>query len=733
MKSKSASSIRSIRLMAGIAVVAVQAGAFISAPVQAQAKANKADMVLEEIIVTAEKRSENLQETPIAISAVTSDDIRNMNIESLLDVGSFVPNVLVGSQTLTGSNSGGFYIRGIGQDRSGITFDQGVGLYVDGVFMSRSDSSLLSILDVERIEVLRGPQGTLFGKNTIGGAIQYITKQPTGELGGYVDATVGSFDRLDIKAGINIPLTEKLFAKVTVGSLERKGFIEHIADNRPDGDDNTQIGRLQLRALVSDTITVDLSASKTKSHNNGRAYIVDFIDPSDLFISVHNAKTGEIYDERYVSPDSYTRYGGDESGYDYDGFALSGVVTAELSETFTVKSISSYMEADVYSANDWDGTGFNVYDIVNNRKIDQFSQELQLEGTLGDLQFVTGLYYLKETPTDDSEITTAFDGTYPVPRSVYQRQTVESYAAFAQGTYNVTDNFSVTAGIRYSKDKKSGVGGRINTGFEGTGEGSWDNFSPRLTLEYQWTPDVMTYASVTKGFRSGGINVGDRGAPIFTQYDPETVWNYEAGIRSDLFDNRVRLNLTGFHMEYTDQQLTALEPISLATYIQNVGDSHRTGFEAEAWAVVTENLKLRGTFGYINAKYDDVGTATGITVDSRVFRTPEFTYSVGATYEADVGEGSMLASVNYDYRAKQGTTSTDANSVLLDGYGLMSARLQYTSKDEVWSLALAATNLLDKEYFIGGMDFARVESVIGVSMLDVGRPREISVNLLYNF
>ena len=718
-------------LKAGGAIIALQT-AF--APAVSMGAEESNDNILPEVIVSAQRRSENLQSTPLAITAVSAEELRSQNIESLMDIGALAPNVLVGGQSLTGANNGGFFIRGIGQERSGVDFDQGVGLYVDGVFMSRSDNTYLSIIDVERIEILRGPQGTLFGKNTIGGAINYITKQPGEEFEGYVDATVGSYNRMDVKASVNIPLSSSVFVKVTAGSLNRDGFLKHVVDDDREGGDNTQVGRLQIRALVSEAVTVDLSISKTRSKNSGRAFIVDFIDPNDFAIGRFRSKTGLPFDEQFVSPDNMTRRGGDNTSYDYDGINLSAIITADLSENLQLKSITAYMEADVVSANDWDGTEFSIYDIVNVRALDQFSQEIQLSGTAFEerLKFVSGLYYLKETPTDDGEVIAAFTSSFPGARQRNVDVEVESFAAFFQGTYDVTDALSVTAGLRYSKDDKKSASFQSAPLFNGVGEGSWDDVSSRIAVEYQWSDDVMTYASATKGYRSGGLNASFSNL-VFTEYEPEIVWNYEAGIRADILDKRVRLNLTGFHMDYSQQQLTAFDAPTNTVFIHNVGTAKREGIELEVHAAPVGGLLLNGTFGYLNAKYTDVGTATGITIDSRVLRSPKYTFSIGGSYEVEVGEGSMVASLNYNNRSEQSTTSTDGNTVLLDSYGLLSGRLQYNAPDGQWSLSVFATNFLNKEYFIGGFDFARTEGFIGISQLDVGRPREIGVNLRYNF
>ncbi|MDZ3832847.1 MAG: TonB-dependent receptor [Sphingopyxis sp.] len=710
---------------------------------------------IQDIVVTARRQEERLQTTPLAITALGESELQAKNVSSLLDVGSIAPNVLVGSQSTTGAQNGGFFIRGFGQDRSGITFDQAVGLYVDDVFYSRSDNTLINIVDVERIEVLRGPQGTLYGKNTIGGAIRYISRKPGPDFGGYVDATVGSFDRLDLKAVVNVPLSDNVFAKATFGSLERDGFIKHVIDNKRDGDENTRVGRLELRFLAGDNVTIDLEANKIRTRTRGRGFIIDKISPNALFSRTTQTKLGIVYDDTYLSPDNRTLYGGTDTGYDYDGHGLSGVVTVDLSDTISLKSVTAYLHANVLIDSDWDGTPIPLYDISYDRKIEQFSQELQLSGTLFDdrLKFVSGLYYMQETPSDKRVQSTTFDSQFPIPRLLIDNHKVDSYAAFFQGTYKWTDKLSTTLGLRYSKDTKSGRARNLtprpdgtpypNGILEGRDKQSWDNFSPRISVEYQWSPDVMTYASWARGFRSGGFNENllstEPGTGLsyrgriqpFLAYDPETVDTYEIGIRSDPLDI-LRFNLTGFYSKYRDQQLSAFDAAQNITYIQNVGKSVFKGFELESTLAVTDWLRVQGTLGYLDAQYKSIGAAQGLTTNSRVLRAPKWNYTIGAQLRQPVGDGEVVANIDYNYRSTQGTTSSDGNTVILDPYGLLTARIQYNAPDNKWSIAAFATNLADKDYFIGGIDFA-TPNTIGMRQMDVGRPREFGINLRYNF
>ncbi|QTD55835.1 TonB-dependent receptor [Parasphingorhabdus cellanae] len=762
---------RGRKFLFSAATVGVCLNLFIPHAVLAQTASATADEVDDDrgvptIVVTAERRESNLQDTPIAITAIGEDELRQKNVESLLDIGALAPNVFAGSQTGGGGQNGGFFIRGIGQDRRNITFDQGVGVYVDGVFQSRSDGGFLGIIDVERIEVLRGPQGTLFGKNTIGGAIQYITNKPSDDLTGYIDGTVGEFDRIDIKGSVNVPLSDSVFVKATGGWLQRDGFIRSETDDVRLGDEDFRYGKLQFRALLSDDVTLDIAASRTVSKNNGRAFIADLIDTNDI---APRAARGEgpfggnvppklfaVYDDRFESDSPYLRSSNLRSSYEYKGYDISGTLDIGLTEAFNIKLITAYMDASIEAQSDWDASPVRVFDVTDTSQLDQFSQEIQFSGRLfdGRLNYVSGLYYLRETPTTLQSLDAAFTartGNFPNPRFRAQAQKVDSYAAFVQATMEFTDAFSVTAGLRYSLDEKSLITGTLlndpvtgaagDFGFRASGSDSWSDFSPRLALQYQITPEVMAYASVTKGFRSGGINTAFspiRGAVIDSTdlsqqtYDPETVWSYEAGLRTDLFDRRARVNLTGFYADYEDQQLTFFNDVLNFSLIQNAASSYRLGGELEVQLYPVEGLALSGNLGYLKARYSDVGDAVGLTNDSIVPRSPKWTYSLSASYEIPIGDGSLVPSTSWNYRSRQSTTSTDGNTVLLDGYGLLTARLQYNAPGDLFSIAAFATNLTDKQYFIGGIDFAN-ETFIGVRQLDVGRPREFGVNLRFNF
>jgi iron complex outermembrane recepter protein len=702
---------------------------------------------IEEIVVTSRRREELLQRIPLAVTSYSEGELTAKGITNLADIATFMPNVTVGSQTTGGTQNATFTIRGIGQDRTGINFDQGVGLYIDDMYYARSDSVLMSIVDPERVEVLRGPQGTLFGKNTIGGAVRYVTKKPGADFYGYVDGTYGSFQRTDVKATVNVPLAANLFAKATFGSFDNDGFIKEVAGSRHFGGDNTQIGRLALRALATDRITVDLTVDHTRTDTDGRAFIIAAVNPAATWPTALRTKTGQIYDARYVSPDPYTLYGGRDSFYKYDMTDASLVVNGDITDQMSVKFISTYLTGHIHSKGDYDGTPLPVFDSEFDRSLNSYSEELQFSGTFfdGRLNLVSGLYYMNESPSDVANTISAFDATFPATiRVTSLKQTTNSYAAYAQGTYKITDKLSTTIGLRYSRDEKDVVTRNFTTNLLASSSASWGNMSPRFGLEYQWTDDVMTYLSAARGFRSGGINTGllarsptgvsytGVSQPL-SPYAPEKVWTYEAGIRADLLNKRARLNVTGFYTDYSNLQLTSFNAVQNLTIIQNVGKATMKGVEIEALAAVTDQLRLQATLGYIDAAYDDLGTATGVSLKSSFVKTPRLSYSFGARYLVPlVNGGNVTANADWGWKAHQNTASTDSNAVTIPSYGILNLRLQYNAPGSKWSAALYATNLLDKTYYIGGVDFA-AERSIGMKQLDVGRPQEVGFNVRYNF
>jgi iron complex outermembrane receptor protein len=732
-------SVRSEHLRGAALLPLIVMGGGLALPSAASA-ADAPPAMLDEVVITARRVEENLQSAPVAVTAVSAQELQARNVTSLIDLSSLAPNVTAGSQSAGGSQNANYAIRGIGQDRSGITFDQGVGLYVDDVYRSRSDNAFLNILDVERVEVLRGPQGTLFGKNTIGGAIRYITRKPGPTSEGELDLTAGSFNRRDAKIWANVPLTDSVFLKLTFGSFVRDGHVIEATTGRDLGNEDTQVGRIQLRVKPTEKLTVDVSVDASDTKTNGRAYTVINYNRNAAWPAALRARTGQDLNSSYLTGDPYKIYGGTNNFYRYSD--RNAVINAEyeVNPDLTIRSITGYLSSRVRYSNDWDGTPLITWTDMAQRKVRQVSQELQVAGTsFSDrLVWVAGVFYLEETPSELGSSLSSFSPGNPqfpiVSRSTLDLKTV-SRGVFAQGVVHITDRLSSTIGLRWGEDEKTTQSTNLITGLNGANKGSWQAWSPRIGFEYKWSDDLMTYVSAARGFRSGGFNVGlAAGRPNngILPYDPETLWSYEAGLRSDWFGRRLRVNVTGFYSDYEGMQLSALDPVLRVPRISNVGKAKIQGLEFETIAVISSAFRVYGSLGLIDAEYEELGTATNITLNSAFARTPVTNYAVGARYTSATPIGDLTASLDYNWRDDQTTTNSDVNAAHIDSYGLLSARAQLELPGEHWTIAAFATNLTDETYFIGGIDFGRAGQ-IGSDNRDVGRPREIGVELKFRY
>lgn len=726
--------------------------------------------VLEEIIVTARRRGENLQRTPLSVSAFSAQDMANRNADNLRDIMQFAPNVLMIENTFIGGASGNAFIRGIGQLDYVITTDPGVGTYIDGVYMARSMGLLQSLIDIERVEVLRGPQGTLYGKNTIGGAIRIVSAKPDNEYSGKVEFTGGRFTRADIKADINVPLIDdRLFMKIAGGSTNRDGYghtldIAEPGFNRQDGidrgDDQGLIGRLQLRWLASENLTVDFSldGSRQRSHQAPGTLTAIFPDGSHPLLGIFfnpaltyagaYAMLGRTFDLSQITGDPFVSRATGPQQADMDAWGLSTVIDWQAGK-INIKSITAYRELKMDIGIDADHTEFDLLEQEELNNQDQFSQEIQISGSTFDdrLNWVIGGYYLKENADrfilghilGDFWRAALFPQVIDTGVANDIMASAKTLAGFGQGTFEFTDQLSLTAGVRVSSEKKKMTG--IQRGFfarvendRATVNDSWTSVSPRFGIEYQWTDDVMTYLSAARGFKSGGftarLNPGAPDAGIVS-YDPEQLWTFEGGIRSEFADGSARANLTVFYSDYTDIQVTFQEFVDalLFTGLANVASARIKGAEFELTAMPAPGLVLNGSIGYIDAEYTAIGpTATDITLDSRFPRTPKWSFSVGGQYEHIVTSGSVLFRADYSYRSS--TQASEASNVIIDqgGFGLLSARIVYTHGDGEWQMAAFMTNITDERYLTGGSENPGM-----FAQTNAGRPREWGIQATYRF
>ncbi|WP_417320930.1 TonB-dependent receptor [Emcibacter sp.] len=731
MPTISTSLTRALMLSTCVATMAIS-----TTPAFAAEQEADSSFTLEEIVVTARKRAESLQETPIAISAFSAAALEDRGAGNINDVANFVPNLQYSSSAAGTVGASSFAVRGIGQSDFITTTEPGVGVYLDGVYLARVTGAALDLADVERVEVLRGPQGTLFGRNTIGGAVSVITAKPTGELGGKAEVTVGNHARFNGRFSADFPIVNDVLAGKV--SLLTKNSDGYGYDNDPAGgagnlgEEGDVAGRLQLLYTPQDNLSFLLSGDHTRRRGT--------IMPLGRVGYVQNAANAAFDDggsNSLVSNDDPNAVRFDTPAKDeMDVYGISLTSDIGLGD-MDLKLITAYREQSGLSGQDFDGGSSPILNQLIDSEQDQFSQEIQLTGTAFDdrLEWLAGAYYFRETGQFDQDVVL---GGAPV--LIYTGSTTDSYALFAQGSYSLTEKLSVTAGLRWTSEKKAVDVDTFFGPFQLVDEVRDETFSaisPKASIEYQATDDMMVYASIGRGFRSGGFNGRPFAPSDLFPFDEETTTAYEVGVKSDFFDRRLRLNIAGFYTDYKDIQLTATTQNDLGQFIvltANAGKAEIYGIEVEVQAMPVDGLFVYGGLGY--ADNGNLDPQTGFTFDTSAGKNlpgaSEWTLSVGGDYRFSVADGwAAMIGADYSWRSEYDhQASNQSETVREDGYGLLNARLSVGPDDESWKLTFYGKNLTDEVYRVYGQDSMSSQ---GVAVAWFGPTREYGVTLGFNF
>lgn len=746
---------------------------FSSSLVQAQA--------LEEIIVTARKREESLQDTPISIQAFTADGLVARGITNAAEIGSFTPNMTFDrAATIGGSNNAAVvYIRGIGQDAAIPTIDLGVGTYIDGVYLARAVGGALDLIDVERIEVLRGPQGTLFGRNTIGGAINITTQKPNEEFRADTSLTFGSDELLYGQLTVNGALGENFFAKGSILSKNRDGYVDR-PDGTDFGDEDMLAGNVAFRWLVSEDVTIDVSADASSTDSNGAPFTLLEVDATAAFPTFHNAfvappeagcftpQTGSTdsadprcFNSQWVPNDTDTEFGTLPAEDKIDIWGVSGTVEWQINDNLIAKSITSYRDSEADYALDEDHSPLLLMHVTTASTHEQFTQEFQLLGTSFDqkLNWIVGAYYFEEEGEHLETITFP-----PVDFQSGGAVDNDSLALFAQGTYDFTEKWSLTFGLRYTDDTKRFtpdqfiVGDRNDrvppplVGFNpgqvppipppGTPllpnvEASIDTqeTDPMVSLGYQWTEELLTYFTYSEGFKSGGFT--QRVFPpqaTIPAFDPEFVKVYEAGFKWQGFDNRMRLNGAYFFSDYEDLQIVS-QSQSVAPLVQNAGAAEIRGFELDLQWVPGIDWLIEGGVGYIDGEYTDIDPGTGVGKGNDLVKTPEWSGFGSVSYTWDLGDrGKITPRLDFTYSDSYFSNAVNSPVTEQGSYSLVNFGVTYRSNDGRWLVTAMGRNLSDEEYISAGFSERNgPTSNLGITEVVRDRGKQWSIMIKHSF
>jgi len=711
---------------------------------------------LDSITVTARRREETAQDVPVAVSSFDADDLRDMQARTLDGLQGAVPNLNI-VQGRGSAASVNVFIRGIGQPDALQTFDPGVGIYVDDVYYSRIQGAMFTLFDLERIEVLRGPQGTLYGKNSTGGAIKLVTRNPGSEPGGAFEVTAGDYGRLEGRFYGTTPLSDNVGASIALVSTGSDGYVRDSVTGRKYNDDDTNALRVKFAGQGSDAFRWALTADYTSQNNS-----LTMGQPMAPLVQVDLALGPQILslpsNQRwnYRSTSSFT----DGEGQKLRHWGITLAMDWELSSEWGLKSITAHRDLTTDFFIDIDASEFELGDVFVGVKQDQFSQEFQFQYDNGDnLQSVFGLYYLRENVPSHQEAYAndflAFAGA-PLSflRTIDDDLRTTSYAGFAHVNWEFSPSWTLAAGLRYTHEKKNYA--RTTSTFSNLPaltadpafafnvSDTWSSLTPSISLQKQFNERLMGYFSANRGFKSGGFNGRANSAAELSAYDPETVWTYEFGLKSSSDDGRRIGNITVFHSDYKDFQARVSEITNPGAAIPNfsfpvlnAAKLRIQGIEFEGMMLVGDGLRLSAQVGYQNAEYREFNDPRVVLnpaladLHDHVPFAPDWTGRLAASHLFVLSNDSTLTiGGDWSYKSKTWLSVDNRDVLSQDAYGLLGMFANWESADGSWQVRGGVKNLTDKLYKTDGQEFS---SVGNIQTAYYGWPRHFYVALRYNF
>jgi iron complex outermembrane receptor protein len=677
---------------------------------------------LAEVVVTAQKRSENLQNVPVAITAITSGDLARSGVTDLTSLQSMVPNLNIGTQLgLARIN-----LRGIGLENLSTGAEGSIAMYTDGVFISRPVAALASFYDVDRVEVLRGPQGTLYGRNATGGSINIITREPTEELEGYINVTAGNYSSLVTEGAISGALIDdKLLARIAFQTQQHDGYGTNLVTGDGIDDLNTRSIRASFEYKATEELNLELTADyrRESDHAGGYHFLggAGFSAPG-VPITVTGLTIGG-----QVSSNSRDIDNPNDPTNDQTFSGVLAKVTYDFSN-FEVKSLTAFRTTNYVVHTDLDPTTAGLALIEQLERDNQFSEELQISGHTEKLNWLGGVFYFHEN--DTGGIFVPFNNYivgFPQPGTFVQGSNfggilkTDAEAVFGQASYEIVSNLKLTIGGRYSSEKKSvDEFNEFNylTPYDPTGpitgktdsqNHRWNDFTPRVALDYQVDPDVLLYGSFAKGFKSGTFNLGALQPPV----NPEKVNAYEAGLKSTLYDRRIRANIAGFYYDYSDLQVGKV--VNNILELENAASAKIYGVEGEFEARVTSRFEVDANLAWLHARFSQYVSqdpsrpfGDGHTVDpvsgepafnladNALSQAPNFTAFLGAQYTLPTSVGALTLRGEGNYRDRVYFTPFNVSYLSQGSYAKVNAFLKYVAPSEKWHASIFIKNIANR-------------------------------------
>jgi iron complex outermembrane recepter protein len=689
-------------------------------------------VALDEIVVTSQRVEQKIQDVPIAVTALSGDEMLRKGVTNIANLQMSVPNFNVSASPVGGDGGAQIFVRGVGQLDYTATQEPDVPIYVDGVYVARPVGAVFDFVDVDRVEVLRGPQGTLFGRNALGGAVQIVTQAPTDTFGGYAQVTAGNFGRRDVDGAVNLPLAEDLALRVTGSSRSDDGYTTSVVTGQRGNDYNNETVRAQLRWHPDGwNILVRVDDVKHQSHS-GLQTLTQVTNTPTLaaYNSMLAAQGLPQITAALVPTDPYHTVSGFEPPDQSEEKSGSLEITHDFA-AFSLKSISAYRKLDAISGFDFTGTPYPYLTEQTTTHETEFTQELQLYGkTLEDkLSWIAGAYLFHEVNHQpqqviiDQDVTRTGPGEFDfaalqgtgIEELTALDQTSDSYALYGQASYEVLPKLNATLGLRASWDYKrlgssAGAGDYTNVRPYGFQSDTWDQVTPKFGLDYKIVDNVMAYASASEGYRAGGFDGHATASVLPNAYGAEKLWDYEGGIKSDLFDHRLRVNFGGFYYDYKNYQASynALINGVIGVIVDNVAAVRMYGAELETRMRVTEQLELSAYATEENINFHNLVPGTdAVRLDSQPPNAPKSTVGASAEYTAAIASWGT-ASLRGDYAYKSSTQFFLPNlpGEAQGGYSVTNARLTFAPNDDRYELSLYGTNIFDKQYKVYAQSIA---------------------------
>ena len=720
--------LRNLLLFSSALAIADVARAAETAPAAA---VDGAAPAVEQVIVTAERRATDLQKTAIAISAFGPQVLADRKIDNIRDLSGQIPNLSISRVTISHTTQT-YALRGVGE--SDPIQEPVLAVYVDDVYTPRQIGSMTEFNDLERIEVLRGPQGTLYGRNSSAGALRIITRDPGQTLRAKAEVGLGNYGAVDVRALIEGPLVQdKLSGSLSYIHHKRDGVTFDPTLNHDVNRIDLDAFRAKLRWTPTERLDAQLTLNALRDRSDSRSY-VPVSQPGGVF------RTDRSYSE--VEPKQ-----------DLDQISGSLRVKYELSEHLNLKSITAYGGFNLNPvAYDNDGEAALIQKNLIHYNDQYATQEVQLNGDFGAVTFTSGLFYLherffvqrdgysrKNALATDPTVT---PGNYNFARA-HNITNTDAYAVFGEATWKATDRLSLTGGLRWTNEEKEFVfdnkvlnlaGQVTGQSIKGSADKIWSAITPKLTAQYQWTSDVLQYVSYAKGFKSGGFDNRATRLDLATlPFAPEDVTTYETGLKTQLFDQRLRANLAAFYNDYQDLQVSFYDPAYVGSRRGNAGKAHTYGVELETDARPTERFSAQFNVGWLFAIYDDYKGAGGAGVNAdgnRLLNSPRWSLAGGITYDPPVDiPGSLRLGLNAQWQSGIVTSATPAagGQNNIPSQGFLNGVATWTTPDPHWAVSLSVRNILNSQKPVS----STYTPSTAIYLLNYPDPRTVLVTLKY--